>query len=96
MHFDTQLNEYEQKEKVCTRRWNSLLQETLHKEEISNGLRAQLFRQKENYQNVIALSDRRLMEANARLSNQLGNEERQKKQAAEFLVDQMQIISKAK
>ena len=47
------------------KKWNSLLQENLKHGEKINGLKQQLLRQKETYQNLLASSDRKLAELNA-------------------------------
>ena len=48
------IQEYEKKEKQCTRKWNALLQENLSLQEKFNASKNQLQRQREQYQAILA------------------------------------------
>lgn len=56
--------EYERREKLCTRKWNALLQENLQLQEKFNAQKQQLQRQREQYQAVVASGERKIIEAN--------------------------------
>lgn len=58
------IQEYDKKEKQCTRKWNALLQENLQLQEKVNSSNAQLKRQREQFQAIIATTERKVIEAN--------------------------------
>lgn len=82
--------EYEKRENECTKRWNELLNENLLNIEKLSGLKVQLNRQRETYQSVMAENDRRLADANDRISATY--HESDKRHAAEFLASQIELL----
>eukprot|EP00347_Sterkiella_histriomuscorum_P018962 403343492 len=88
------IEEFEKREKQCSRKWSALLQENLSLQEKQNGLNMQLQRQKDQYQSLVAQLERKIIEANQRFAfiQQIDD----KRAAAEYLVEQMRVISEEK
>lgn len=62
------VQEFERKEKQCTRKWNTLLQENVQLTEKLNAQKQQVIRQREQFQSVISQGERKIIEANHRLA----------------------------
>lgn len=62
------VQEFERKEKQCTRKWNTLLQENIQLTEKLNAQKQQVIRQREQFQSVISQGERKIIEANHRLA----------------------------
>lgn len=62
------LEEHERRERICQRKWNSLLQENLHLQEKVQAGGQQMLRQREQLQGVIITNERKLIEASKRLA----------------------------
>jgi len=90
------VEEYEGREKTCSRKWNSLLQENLLNVEKVNQLKQQLQRQKDTYQNAISISDKKLIEAQTQIPFILQRFGEEKKAAAQLLIVQIQISNEEK
>lgn len=84
-----QILEYQAQQNEGQRKWKSLLQENLDKDEKIKGLKLQIERQIENYQQTIQDYDKKIAEFNLKLLKLMENTEEQKYEAAQFLVQQM-------
>lgn len=62
------IGEYEKRENECSKKWNELLNENILNSEKIAGLKAQLNRQRDTYQAVISENERRLADANERIT----------------------------
>lgn len=84
------IGEYEKRENECSKKWNELLNENILNSEKIAGLKAQLNRQRDTYQAVISENERRLADANERITQLF--QEKDKRSAAEFLVSQIELL----
>ena len=80
------LDEHEKREKQCQRKWNMLLKENLQLQQKANLDSQQITRQREQFQQIIVNSERKLIEANKRLA--WTQQQQDKRAAAEYLVEQ--------
>ena len=80
------LDEHEKREKQCQRKWNMLLKENLQLQQKANLDSQQMTRQREQFQQIIVNSERKLIEANKRLA--WTQQQQDKRVAAEYLVEQ--------
>jgi hypothetical protein len=79
------VEEYERRERVCQRKWTSLLQENLNLSSKVQAGAQQLQRQREQFQSVIMTNERKLIDATQRLAQTQHQED--KRQAALYLVE---------
>lgn len=84
------ITEYEQRENICSRKWNALLQENLKNAELAQSLKEQFNRQKDHYQGLVTTTDRKLAHLNQKIPALMHTID--KRQAGEFLVEQMQLL----
>ena len=84
------IGEYEKRENECTKKWNELLNENILNSEKIAGLKAQLNRQRDTFQSVITENERRLADANEKLTMLFNDKD--KRVAAEFLVSQIELL----
>lgn len=84
------ITEYEQRENICSRKWNALLQENLKNAELASSLNDQFKRQKDHYQGLVTTTDRKLALLNSKIPQLMHTID--KRQAGEFLVEQMQLL----
>ena len=88
------IEELNKRESQCQRKWNKLLQENLDLQEKINGHNLQIQRQREQYQQIIHQNERKLLEANQRFAWIQSSDD--KRNAAEYLVDQMRVANEEK
>lgn len=94
MRLNRLIQEYDKKEKQCTRKWNALLQENLQLQEKVTSYLSQLKRQREHFQSILSTTERKVIEANQRLAFVQHSEE--KRIAAEYLVEQIRVAGDEK
>ncbi|KRX06110.1 SMAD/FHA domain [Pseudocohnilembus persalinus] len=91
-----QIQEYENRQNTCQKKWTNLLQENIEKEERIKGLKIQLDRQLENFQNTYTEMDKKLNDYNMQILKFMENGDNQQFEAAQFLVEQMKQIQEEK
>jgi DNA repair exonuclease SbcCD ATPase subunit len=87
------LQEYENRNEECKRKWNQLIKENINKEEKVKGLTLQLNRQIETYQGLYSETDAKIAVLYTKFAQLVSqDEESRERDAAEFLVSQMKQI----
>jgi chromosome segregation ATPase len=90
------LEEYKLRENECSRKWNELLKENSGNVEKINLLHGQLNDQTNHFNNVISDYDKRVAETLIKVPRLLEQFDIKKSEAAQYLVDQMNLIMEEK
>jgi hypothetical protein len=88
------ISEYESRENICMKKWNTLLQENMANAHKIEGMKEQILRQKQTYENQLAMAHNKIVQMNSAIPQVINKPD--KKQAAEFLVDQMRVANEEK
>jgi len=73
------------------KKWNALLQENLTNVHKIESLKEQFVRQKQTYEHQISLAHSKIIQMNSTIPVMMNKDD--KKSAAEFLVEQMKLLS---
>jgi len=83
------VEEFERRHQQCERKWADLLKENQLNQEHALTYKEQLERQRETYNRLLTMTERRVIQANAAIALACAAESEERRQAAEFLSDQI-------